>query len=135
MTTNIPTVFGGIDSDKRSTDLSADGDERFHQIAQRLSRCDFRGREFEGADPQGCRIFLIGESGWSRALAVHPKDPPGIVYLLKDDGADIDITKPVEVEKTMWLNELVWNSHVSVWDALEPGRHRNNRLSDAKARA
>lgn len=133
----IRTQLGfDIDDSKNptgGTTLPGTFKERFHAIARAISRCDYRGRIYDGVNPQGLRIFLIGEMDWSRAIAVHPEDPAGIVYLLVDDGKEINMTKPVVVAQPIWLGELITSGYVSVYDALEAESHNNPRLRNARA--
>ena len=103
-------------------------EERFRTIARTVGNQDYAGRVYDGTNPQGLRVFLIGESNWSRALAVHPEDAPGVVYMLVDDGTEIDMTQPVRAAKAMWLGDLIATGYTSVQRALDPAAHQNARL-------
>lgn len=101
-----------------------------------LAQCDFRVERYPyGSVSDPTVRFLIGESHWSRKLAVHPGDPAGIVYILKDDGGgwtngegSFDL-KPITAAVAITLGELVKEGYSGVKRLLEAGQHHNDRLA------
>ena len=102
-------------------------------VIEAIGMCDFRVERL-GFTMFGDQIvrFLIGESTWSRKLAIHRNDPVGIVYLLEDDGGswldERGNIKPIVAVQAITLGALVIGKYTGVKNILGSTTHRNNRL-------
>ena len=97
------------------------------EVAMCLIRnCDFRvkchGRSYQGS----CSFvrFIVGESFRSRKCAIDLDDPPGVVYVLQDNGSawKDDLTAPPDSfvpVKAITLGELVREGYLGVIRHLE----------------
>lgn len=79
-----------------------------------------------GPNQQGAYQFLVGMNDWSRAIALHPEDPRGLVYLLKDNGKELDNVQVVQPALPIWLADFPDADRARYH--LLPREHRNRRL-------
>jgi len=115
-------------------ELSAIFEKRVHQIAAAICNQDYRGHICCGTASNGVAVILIGESYRSRAIGVHSEDPPGVIYILEDNGKVIDMSNPAIAQSAVWLSSLTGrNGYTQIDDMLELDRHRNYRLENAQA--
>lgn len=109
-------------------------------VIETIRRCDFNLERYPfGRGDDKIIRFIVGDFTRSRKLAVHPDDPPGLVYILEDDGGDwttdsLTNFKPVKVVKVVTLGELIGDGYLSVERHLELDQYQNQRLWDGMVR-
>ncbi|MBI2038186.1 MAG: hypothetical protein HYT15_04690 [Candidatus Magasanikbacteria bacterium] len=106
--------------------------ERFEAMVQFLMDQDYASYVYPGTTPRGLQVFALGESRRSRLLAAHPEDRPGILYLVKDDGEDPDLTE-IQVVSAFCIGQVVDNNgsincYLNIKELLGLRNHRNERL-------
>ena len=133
MRTELRQFIGPMLSQDTAFQVKVEGlpvEEVFLEIVSALRQSELQVHVLLDQDAVGCRVVLVGGPKWSRAVAVHPNDQPGIVYLLKDNGKPIDLRRSVRPAETFWLQSgLLDGQGVGVVARFEPQLHRNARLA------
>lgn len=131
LTTRLGCLIDSINEPTGGIQLPGTWIERLDATIAAICGKDFRSVLLEAPTWEGARVALIGNSWLSRAVLFHPEDPPGLVYLAKDDGRMIDLVW-LEAERAVWLGELLEVGHMSTYDTLDLGKHENDRLEGTR---
>ncbi len=116
-----------IDNPTGDIDIPGTWTERLQATIMAICGNDFQNHLLKASTWEGARVVLIGDALRSRAILIHPEDPPGLVHLAKDDGQMINLTW-IEAEKAVWLGELLEIGYMSTFDLLDLGNYENDRL-------
>lgn len=83
-------------------------------------------RIYKEANKTGLNLILIGDHRSSRLAALHEREP-GVLYLCRDDGKEVAVSKPVELVQAIWWGELMRRTDL-IRQILELDQHDNLRL-------
>ena len=101
----------------------------FQEIAEAIRTAGFKVCTLRWIFLRKCRVMLVGDDGWSRALAVQEEDPVGSIMLLKDDGKEFNQLHHVQPERAYWLRSgLLEGYRDNIADRLGSKYNQNDRL-------
>jgi hypothetical protein len=127
LTTRLGCLFDKIDDPIGDIHLPGTWIERLNATIAAICGNDLRSFLYDTPTWEGARVVLIGNAWCSRAILIHPEDPPGLVHLAKDDGQMINLTW-LEAEQAVWLSQMLEVGYMSTYDLLDLGHYENNRL-------
>ena len=125
-------LLGDLDREVWPADLLPD--IYVDTVITRIAMCDFRVVRHPYAYT-GNRIawFMVGDARSSRQCALHLDDPPGAVYILRDNGEprrDDPFRSPATIPvRAITLGELTREQYHGVRKHLELDFHGNYRLA------
>lgn len=94
-----------------------------------LLRDDYCIMTYEGATVDGLIVGLVGNDFWSRLVAAHPRDRPGILYLVKDDG--MEPGQSIEIEGAFCLAHVLTLGK-TIKEVLDLWNYSNSRIFNHK---
>lgn len=131
---NIPVKLTG-DLTKEHWDEAMPFEVYAKRVAAGICASGYRGLMIPGMNPQGLQLFVVGESYRSRALAIHPDDPRGVIYLLEDSGRPVTADQHFKVDSAITVGALTQGGYTAIYRALDldNDRYENDRLESATA--